>query len=518
MAAVLLLNTNVTRCGRTGYPVTPAPAGLISLAGVLRRRGHDVRIVQVTSHVVAQDENDVPLVCDELAAALREFEPDVIGISTRNVSAGRVPANPFRLVQYHSAFYDGRVVRACRRVSGAPVVMGGTGFSIEPGLCWAVAQPDFGLIGEAEETLPALIEAAAAGRPTDGIQGLVTSRETIGAACRAPGRVADLATAGPGACDAVQGLHEHYYTAGGLLPIQTKRGCAMECIYCPAPFLEGHRYRFRPLEHVMEEVRAYRQVWGVRHFFFADPTFNHPVDHAMALCEAILSAGLGIEWYGEVTPACLPDHLAALMARAGCIGVTLGLDSCSEATLASYRKPFGMAEVREAIAVLRRHGIPFDTSLIVGGPGETLETFAETMAFCDEHLRDVVVRFFDGMILSPNTPAYQIAAAEGVINPATPYEDLVLANDFRRVKRYSYFFPHAAQPQRALRERLANACRGERWLLSGKDYVPDPNTGELGFGSDIVVEPGARPWWRGLHRWKGGAAAPAGRTHELRAL
>ena len=514
MANVLLLNTNVTRCGRTGSAATPAPAGLISLAGVLRRRGHDVRIAQLTSHVVAQDENDVPLVCDELTAALRGFEPDVIGISTRNVSAGRVPANPFRLVQYYSAFYDGRVVRACRRVSDAPVVMGGTGFSIEPGLCWAVARPDFGLIGEAEETLPALVEAIAAGQSPEGIQGLVRSRETIAAACRTPGRVADLALVGPGACDVVQGLREHYYVAGGLLPIQTKRGCAMECLYCPAPFLEGSQYRFRPLEHVVEELRAYQQVWGVRHFFFADPTFNHPVDHAMALCEAILSAGLDIEWYGEVTPACLPDRLVALMARAGCIGVTLGLDSCSEATLASYRKPFGVTEVREAIAALRRHGIPFDASLIVGGPGETLETFAETMAFCDEHLRDAVVRFFDGMILSPNTPAHQIAAAEGVIVHATPYEELVLANDFRGVKRYEYFFPHAAEPQRALRERVARACCGERWILSGKDYAPDPDTGELALGSDIVVESGARPWWRGLHRREEGKAAAAGRSHD----
>jgi len=511
MAAVLLLNTNVTRCGRTGYPVTPAPAGLISLAGVLRRRGHDVRIVQLTSHVVAQDENEVPLVCGELAAALAGFEPDVIGISTRNVNAGRVPANPLRLVEYHSAFYDGRVVRACRRVSRAPVVMGGTGFSVEPGLCWAVARPDFGLVGEAEETLPALVEAIVAGRPTDAIQGLVTSRETVDAACRAPGRVADLATVGPGACDAVRGLREHYYAAGGLLPIQTKRGCAMECIYCPASFLEGHRYRFRPLEHVVEEVRAYQQVWGVRHFFFADPTFNHPVDHAVALCEALLSAGLDIEWFGEVTPACLPDRLVALMARAGCIGVTLGLDSGSDRVLASYRKPFRVGEAREALAVLRCHGISFDASVIFGGPGETLETVAETVAFCEEHLRDVVVRFFDGMYIPPHTRVHQLAAAEGLINPETPYEDLVLANDFRRVKRYEYFFPHAAEPQRALRERLARACRGERWLLSGKDCVPDPGTGELVFGPDIVVESGARPWWRGLHRSGGGAAAPAGR-------
>ena len=514
MANVLLLNTNVTRCGRTGYALTPAPAGLISLAGVLRRRGHDARIVQITNHVLDQDEDALPLVCDEVNAALRGFEPDVIGISTRNVNAGRVPPNPFRLVEYHSAFYDGRVVRACRRASTAPVVMGGTGFSLEPGLCWAVAQPDFGLIGEAEETLPALVEAVAAGRPPGGIRGLVTSPESIVGALRAPGRVADLALVGLGACDAVQGLREHYYVGGGLLPVQTKRGCAMGCIYCPMPFLEGQEYRFRPLEHVVEEVRTYQKVWGVQHFFIADTTFNHPVEHAVAVCEAVLSAGLGIEWYTEVTPACLPERLVALMARAGCIGVTLGLDSCSEATLASYRKPFGVAEAREAIAVLRRHGIPFDTSVIVGGPGETLETFAETMAFCGEHLRDVVVRFFDGMIVPPNTPVFEIAAAEGVIDPAMSYEDLVLANDFRRVKRYEYFFPHAAEPQRTLRERVARACRAERWVLSRRDYVPDPGTGELVFGSDIFVEPGARPWWRGLHRGGGSNAEPAGRRHE----
>jgi radical SAM superfamily enzyme YgiQ (UPF0313 family) len=403
-------------------------------------------------------------------------------------------------VQYHSAFYDERVVRACRTLSGAPVVVGGSGFSIEPDLSWAVAQPDFGLIGEAEETLPALAEALEEGRPLHGIQGLVTSRESIAAARTAPGRVADLASMGPGACDAVQGLREHYYADGGLLPIQTKRGCAMECIYCSTPFLEGRGYRFRPLDHVIEEMRAYQRVWDVRHFFLVDATFNHPADHAMAVCEAVLSAGLQVEWFAEVTPFCLPEALVALMARAGCIGVTLGLDSCSEATLRSYHKPFGVSEIRAAATALRKHGIPFDATVIVGGPGESFETLAETVGFCREHLRDVVVHFYSGMTIVRSAPAFDLTAGEGLLDPATPYADLVLANDFRRAKHYTYFFPHAPEPQRTLRERVADACRGEQWLVDSQDFTPDPDSGDLRLHPDIHVEPGARPWWRGLRR------------------
>ena len=495
---VLLVNTNVTHCGRSGYGPTPAPAGLISLAGVLRRRRHAVRIAQLHQHVLVQDEDDLPLARAEVAALLEGYEPDLIGISARNLGAARRPFNPFHLAQYYSAFYDARAARAFRAVCRAPIVFGGTAFSIQPGLYMRLAQPDYGLVGEAEDTLPALAESLACGAVASGIGGLIRGAgETNDVACA---RVESLESIGVGACDALDDFRGEYYLQGGFAPIQTKRGCPMKCIYCTAPRLEGTAYRYRPTAHVIQEMQRYRDTWGVQCFFFADNTFNPPLDHSMEVCDAILTAGLDVEWYAELTPACLSEGLCRLMARSGCIGVTLTPDSCSEAVLRRYGKPFGMAEVRHAIAVLNKHQIPFEVCLIIGGPGETVETFYESIGFCTEYLSDRVVRFYDGMIITERCPAHAIALEEGLIDSSKSYDDAVLGNDFEAVAAYTYFFPHVRQGRRELLELVERACRQRHWLLTSKDYVADPATGEFGLAPEIAVAPGIRPWWRGLVR------------------
>jgi radical SAM superfamily enzyme YgiQ (UPF0313 family) len=497
---VLLVNGNVSRCAKAGYGPTPAPAGLISLAGALRRRGHRVRLRQAASHVLPQDQDALPRVRKELEAMLAEFTPDLIGLSARNVEAARRPSRPLRLIEYYSAFYDERLVRGFRMVCRAPVVMGGTAYSIEPGLYARHARPDFGLVGEAEETLPALAEAMEARREPAGIPGLVTGPEAPDPHAAGCGRVRDLSVMGVGAFDLVEDFAGQYYEGGGFAPIQTKRGCAMNCIYCTASWLEGQCHRFRPLRDVIEEMKAYRDVWGVKHFFFVDSTFNHPIDHALEVCEALRESGLEAQWFAEVTPAAVNDELAAAMKASGCVAVTLTPDSCSQRVLRSYGKGFGMAEVANAVAVLKRHAIPFDTCLILGGPGETKETLAESLQFCQEHLSDDVVRFYDGMVVTTRSRAYEIAVKEGLIDPAVPYEELVFRNDFRAVKRYEYFFPHVKEGREELLEWIRRACRRRRWLLTSKDYAPDPGTAELALRPEIRVRPGARPWWRGLTR------------------
>ena len=114
---VLLLNSNTTRCGRGVSTPTPGPAGLISLAGALRRRGHRVHVRQVHAHVLRQDDETLPLVRAEVAAILQAFPPDLVGISCRNIGAARRPANPFHLVEYYSAYYDARLVRVLREMT-----------------------------------------------------------------------------------------------------------------------------------------------------------------------------------------------------------------------------------------------------------------------------------------------------------------------------------------------------------------------------------------------------------------
>jgi len=503
---VLLVNSNITRCARVGYGLTPAPAGLISIAGVLRRRGHNVRICQVHNHVLAQDEEDLPLLREEIQALLRESSPDVVAISVRNVGAQRRPLNPFCLIQYYSAFYDARVVRALRMLSSVPVVIGGTAFSVEPGLYMKFVRPDYGLIGEGEESLPALLDALGAGREAADIPGLVRDASDMEGAARTCGHVTDMSILGAGACDVVADFPGEYYLDGGFATVQTKRGCAMSCTYCTTPFFEGHRYRYRPMGHVIDEIKAYQEHWGAKHFFFVDATFNHPIDHALDLCNAILEAGLDIEWYSEVTAGAFNEELCRAMVRSGCIGVSLTPDSCCESVLKAYGKGFGVAEVKNAVTLLRKHGIPFQCHLIVGGPRETKETFAESVAFCSEHIKDEVAYFYDKMVITRRAPVFQTAVNEGLIDPTIKYEDMIARNDFRGMKGYEYFFPHLKDSREELLAMMEQACTGRLWLVASRDYQTDPETREYSLRPEISARKGDRPWWRSMQREDAGAA------------
>jgi radical SAM superfamily enzyme YgiQ (UPF0313 family) len=497
---VLLLNGNYVRCARSGYPMTPAPTGLIFIGGYLRKHGHKVRIHQLISHVADQDEDDLPLLRAELDPIVEEFNPDAIGISVRNVGAARRARNPFHLIEYYSTFYDARVVRVLRDMSSAPIIIGGTGFACEPGLYLKHVKPDYGVIGEGEETTAALLDAIGRGEEPAGIPGVCRVPADAEEAVANCPRIADLGTLGVGACDVVADFREHYYDEGGYAAIQTKRGCAMRCIYCTTPFFEGREYRLRPVAHAIEEIAAYKEHWGVRHFFLVDATFNHPYDQALEVCDAILQAGLDIEWFAEISPASFDDELCRAMVQAGCIGVTLSPDSCSDSVLEAYDKPFGTAEIRNAVDVLRRSELAFDTRLIIGGPGETKETVAESMAFCAEHLRHEVVGFYDGMVITTRAPVFRIAAEEGVIDGDRPYEDVIFGNDFRAMKGYEYFFPHLAETRRELGNYIQSLAVGEKWRITSRDYAPDPATGEFAFRPEVSVEKGARPWWTGWTR------------------
>ncbi len=495
---ILLINTNVSRGARQGMDATPAPLGLMTLASLLLCRGHEVRIVQARAHVLPQDEEALPLVEAELAPWIRDFAPDLVGLSARNVGAARRPRNPLHLLQYFSVFYDARLARGLRRLTSAPVVLGGTAFSLEPRLYMKVAAPDFGLVGEAEHALVALVDALETGQSTEGLPGLVDAQG--GLRSGPPRPLLDLAELGPCACDVVDDYAANYYAGGGYAGIQTKRGCALSCVYCTTPDLEGRRYRLRPLDQVIEEMRLLRDRWGVRHFFIVDAAFNHPLSSALAFCEALKAADLGVQWVAELNPRGVTEALCRAMAQAGCIGVTLGLESCSDTVLEAYQKGFDTGHILNCLRYLRSAGIPFDGSIILGGPGDTRDTFQETLDFCEQNLGDDVLRFFDGMVITQQSPAFAFCVKRGLIDPAVPFDEAVLANDFRRVRSYTHFFPDVVEDRKAFLSQVEAACARGTWIYNPKDCVPDVDTGEFALAPWLQIDPHVRPWYTSLRR------------------
>lgn len=401
MSRLLLVSSNRER---RPYPVPPL--GLCLLAERLRAE-HEVRVF-----------DGMFAGPGELAAAVDAFSPDVVGLGVRNVDDMVMEAPRVYLDDVEARF-----VAPIRAATRAPLVLGGAGFSLFPMQLLARFGADCGIVGEAELAFPALLAALEAG----GAAGLrAAARDLPGVA--APG------AAGPGpAPRCVPGQigpsrldewidFETYRRARGTYPVQTKRGCGAECLYCTYPELEGRAPRLRPAAAVVDEIEAASSRLGPGVTFeIVDAAFDAPAEHAEAVCAELIrrgpggGAGVTLRAMG-LAPGGLTAGLASRLRAAGFRQIDCAPDSAAPAVLRGLRKGFSLEELQAAAASVRDAGLPTMWFMLFGGPGETEETFGQTLEFIDRHVDPAdMVHMGMGLRVYPGTPLHEEALRAGVV-------------------------------------------------------------------------------------------------------
>ncbi len=388
---VLLVSVN--RC------ITPDPVfplGLAHLSGALRAAGHEIRWL------------DVQCPGAELDAVLVDFAPQVVGVSQRNIDDV--------LIRWQETYYGDAVgvIARIRQLHPCPVVVGGSGFSIFPERLLELMGADYGICGEGEAAFPALIAALETGREVAGIPGLVFRRggQVIAnppASAPPGGALEEADRPGP--------IVAHYLGTGGMLNVQTQRGCAHACCYCTYPLIEGRRHRRRAPEAVAEEF-ARLESQGARYAFVVDSIFNSSEEHVVETCEAIGRRGLRLQWGCFLRPEGLTPDLLRLMRNAGLAHAEFGSDSFADSVLAAYDKRFGFGDILQAHEAARAAGVEACHFLICGGPGETLETLEESR-HNSLRLPGAVVMAMVGMRIYPRTALHRRALEEGCIDAGT---------------------------------------------------------------------------------------------------
>jgi radical SAM superfamily enzyme YgiQ (UPF0313 family) len=198
-----------------------------------------------------------------------------------------------------------------------------------------------------------------------------------------------------------------------MLNLQTKRGCAYNCIYCTYPHIEGCRHRLIAPREVAATARRL-QVAGAKYLFITDSAFNSDYSHNFAVAREFKKAGVSIPWGAFFAPLKSPADYFSTLAGAGLTHVEFGTDSLSNSVLASYRKPFRVHHVLNAHEAAVEAGLHVAHYFLLGGPGENTVTLKGTIAGANE-LKKAVLFFFCGMRIYPNTALYDMAAVEGQI-------------------------------------------------------------------------------------------------------
>ncbi len=239
---VLLISTNTEKINMPTLPL-----GLACVAAATQKAGHDVAMLDLMT------EKDTLSV---LKSAIEGFRPDLIGLSVRNIDDQNMEHPRFLLDPVKE------IVAGCRSLSGATIVLGGAGYSLFPEGALSFLGADMGIQGEGEVVFPDLIERIERGASLLGLPGLYLPGQ--GPPCermfeknldRLPLPNADLWPAPP--------QKEELW-----MPVQTRRGCPLNCSYCSTGVIEGRMFRRHSPETIVKWIARWRKA-GVHQFYFS---------------------------------------------------------------------------------------------------------------------------------------------------------------------------------------------------------------------------------------------------------
>ena len=363
------------------YPVYPLGAAYIVKA--LNEAGHRTDYFDLLS-----DGGIAPL---ESFLAGKKY--NLVGISIRNIDTvdSALPTEFLNDVV--------EAIGCVRRCDSGPVVLGGAGFSIMPEQLLAYLGGDYGIVGPGESAVVRLASGLAAGSPPE--KGLLPGRCDPVAFSKWPELSAD--TIG------------YYADRGGMLNIQTKRGCPYKCTYCSYPAIEGAAIRYRDPDEVAEEALLIKQKHGVKYLFFADSVFNDPAEKYLEIAEALIKKKVSLPWCAFFRPQNITREHLGLLKRSGLAALELGTDAATDETLSGMKKGFSFSEVLEIHQRIIQENIACAHYVVFGGPGETEETLVQGLGNI-ERLENCVVFGFIGLRILPGTLLHQRAIAEGIVS------------------------------------------------------------------------------------------------------
>lgn len=333
------------------------PLGLAYLAAVLEKAGHEVRIFDCP-----------PLGVDhrELGKMLADFCPDLVGVTCMTVTAP-------------SALRVASVSKKC--CPHALVVTGG------PHVTFADHEvlknhPDVDVVvrGEGEQTLIDLVRCIAEGERFCGVDGISFRKE--GKVIRTSDRVLiqDLDRL-PYPAYHLFPMDKYRIFGKKVMPIMTSRGCPFQCSFCVTSRMVGKRFRARSPESVVDELEWLKDVYEADAFCFYDDTLTFDKKRIVEICDMIKRRKIGVPWDCQTRTDRVTKEMLRGMADAGCQLVSFGAESGSQSILSKMGKGTTVEQNEKVIKWAKEAGLLVAISLIVGYPGETIETLKETLDF-----------------------------------------------------------------------------------------------------------------------------------------
>ena len=163
----------------------------------------------------------------------------------------------------------------------------------------------------------------------------------------------------------------------------SSRGCPGMCTYCSSPPFYGNKVRMRSAEKMLEDVRTITSQ-GYKEIFFRDENFTSSKKRVMKFCQGIIDEKLDITWIVSSRADYFDKEMIEKMKEAGCHMVRIGVETGSKELLENVKKEVTLDQVQEVFKWCHETHMNTHAHLMIGMPGETLETIQETADFIKE--------------------------------------------------------------------------------------------------------------------------------------
>jgi radical SAM superfamily enzyme YgiQ (UPF0313 family) len=173
--------------------------------------------------------------------------------------------------------------------------------------------------------------------------------------------------------------------------ITTTRGCPYKCVFCNSSSIWDWKWRKRSVENIVEEIQFLLKNHEKKVFFLNDNTFNVDLERIELFCNTLIEKKIDILWSTPVKVEIMTQEVAALMKKAGCYNVGVGIESANNEILKNIRKKTTIEEINQGISIFKKAGIEVLGQFVIGSPGETLETVKESIDYAKKSELDFVM-------------------------------------------------------------------------------------------------------------------------------
>ena len=336
--------------------------GILTLGAVLEARGDAVKIVDLDRTYLAylDSPNRARLFAEVAAEFIATHTADVYGFSSLCSS-------------YPLSIRIAQAVKAARPESF--ILFGGPQATVvDRQTLAAFPFVDLVLRGEAETSLPLLLDVLAGDRQLASVLGLTYRCGSEPRRNASAPIIEDLDAIPPPA----------YHLSGGLdrtlmASLELGRGCPFACTFCSTNDFFRRKFRLRSPGRVLRDMRGISSTYGVRQFELVHDMFTVDRKRVVAFCEAMLASGDGFEWSCSARTDCVDEELLDLMSQAGCVGIFYGVESGSQRLQKIFDKHLDVEKAGHVITETGRRNMRSTVSLITGFPEETEEDLRQTL-------------------------------------------------------------------------------------------------------------------------------------------